>query len=269
MRTCCEKDQAVQRYSGPSSGGDPASNERECSLKRLVIIPTYNEKDNIQGLLEAVIGLGIENLHILIVDDNSPDGTAAIVKQMQEKHDCIRILEREKKSGLGTAYIAGFNYAIEHEYDRIAQMDADFSHDPKDLVKLFESVEEYDWVIGSRYVNGVSVVYWPMSRLILSYGANIYSRIITGMPVMDGTAGFKCWRRATLENIRLEKVKSQGYSFQIEMNFRAWKAGYKFFEVPIIFVDRTEGQSKMSKKIVREAVIMVWRLKFWSMAGKV
>jgi len=238
-------------------------------LKRLVIIPTYNEKDNIQGLLETILSLGIEGLDILIVDDNSPDGTAEIVLNMQKANPSIKILQREKKSGLGTAYIAGFGYAIEHRYDRIAQMDADFSHDPKDLVKLFKSVEDYDWVIGSRYVNGVSVVYWPMSRLILSYGANIYSRIITGMPVMDGTAGFKCWRRETLENIRLDKVKSQGYSFQIEMNFRAWKAGYRFFEVPIIFVDRTEGQSKMSKKIVREAVFMVWRLKFWALAGKV
>ena len=238
-------------------------------MKRLVIIPTYNEKDNIASLLDKVLNLGIENLSILIVDDNSPDGTAAIVKSKQESHKNIYMLEREKKNGLGTAYIAGFHWAIEHDYDYIAQMDADFSHDPDDLVKLFKAVKEYDWVIGSRYINGVSVVYWPMSRLILSYGANIYSRIITGMPVKDGTAGFKCWNKKVLENIYLDKVKSQGYSFQIEMNFRAWKQNYRFHEVPIIFFDRTQGQSKMSKKIVREAIWMVWRLKFWSLIGKI
>ncbi len=238
-------------------------------MKRLVIIPTYNEKDNIAALLDAVGKLKIENLSILIVDDNSPDGTADIVKARQKENPNLFILEREKKSGLGTAYIAGFRWAIAENYDYIAQMDADFSHDPKDLVRLFEAAEKNDWVIGSRYVNGVSVVYWPMSRLILSYGANIYSRIVTGMPVRDGTAGFKCWNRKVLEAIHLDKVKSQGYSFQIEMNFRAWKGGFRFFEVPIIFVDRTEGQSKMSKKIVREAIWMVWRLKFWSLVGKV
>ena len=238
-------------------------------MKRLVIIPTYNEKENISALLTRIPTLGIENLDMLIVDDNSPDGTANIVKSLQKENPNIHIMVREKKSGLGTAYIAGFNWALEKGYDYIAQMDADFSHNPKDLPKLFEATEKYDWVIGSRYINGVSVVYWPMSRLILSYGANIYSRIITGMPVMDGTAGFKCWKREVLNNINLEKVKSQGYSFQIEMNFRAWKKGYKFFEVPIIFIDRTEGQSKMSKKIVREAVWMVWQLKLWSILGKV
>ncbi|MCK5520180.1 MAG: polyprenol monophosphomannose synthase, partial [Candidatus Marinimicrobia bacterium] len=238
-------------------------------MKRLVIIPTYNEKENISALLTRIPTLGIENLDMLIVDDNSPDGTANIVKSLQKENPNIHIMVREKKSGLGTAYIAGFNWALEKGYDYIAQMDADFSHNPKDLPKLFKAAEKYDWVIGSRYINGVSVVYWPMSRLILSYGANIYSRIITGMPVMDGTAGFKCWKREVLSNINLEKVKSQGYSFQIEMNFRAWKKGYKFFEVPIIFIDRTEGQSKMSKKIVREAVWMVWQLKLWSILGKV
>jgi len=217
-------------------------------MKRLIIIPTYNEKANIEKLINDIQLLDIENLDILIIDDNSPDGTGEIIKNLQKDNDNIFIIEREGKLGLGTAYIRGFKYALENNYDQIAQMDADYSHDPKDLIKLFKAVEKYDWAIGSRYKSGINVVNWPLSRLILSYGANIYSRIITGMKIQDGTAGFKCWNKNVLAKIKLDEVKSHGYSFQIEMNFRAWKAGFKFFEVPIVFTDRTLGESKNVKK---------------------
>ena len=238
-------------------------------MKRLIIIPTYNEKANIEKLINDIQLLDIENLDILIIDDNSPDGTGEIIKNLQKDNDNIFIIEREGKLGLGTAYIRGFKYALENNYDQIAQMDADYSHDPKDLIKLFKAVEKYDWAIGSRYKSGINVVNWPLSRLILSYGANIYSRIITGMKIQDGTAGFKCWNKNVLAKIKLDEVKSHGYSFQIEMNFRAWKAGFKFFEVPIVFTDRTLGESKMSKKIVHEAIFMVWKLKYWSITKKI
>lgn len=238
-------------------------------MKRLVIIPTYNEKANIEKLINDIQLQNIENLDILIIDDNSPDGTGEIIKNLQKNNDNILIIEREGKLGLGTAYIRGFKYALENNYDQIAQMDADYSHDPKDLIKLFKAVEKYDWAIGSRYKSGINVVNWPLSRLILSYGANIYSRIITGMKIKDGTAGFKCWNKNVLAKIKLDEVKSHGYSFQIEMNFRAWKAGFKFFEVPIVFTDRTLGESKMSKKIVHEAIFMVWKLKYWSITKKI
>ncbi len=238
-------------------------------MKRLIIIPTYNEKANIEKLINDIQLLDIENLDILIIDDNSPDGTGEIIKNLQKDNDNIFIIEREGKLGLGTAYIRGFKYALENNYDQIAQMDADYSHDPKDLIKLFKAVEKYDWAIGSRYKSGINVVNWPLSRLILSYGANIYSRIITGMKIKDGTAGFKCWNKNVLAKIKLDEVKSHGYSFQIEMNFRAWKAGFKFFEVPIVFTDRTLGESKMSKKIVHEAIFMVWKLKYWSITKKI
>ena len=238
-------------------------------MKRLIIIPTYNEKANIEKLINDIQLQNIENLDILIIDDNSPDGTGEIIKNLQKDNDNIFIIEREGKLGLGTAYIRGFKYALENNYNQIAQMDADYSHDPKDLIKLFKAVEKYDWAIGSRYKSGINVVNWPLSRLILSYGANIYSRIITGMKIQDGTAGFKCWNKNVLAKIKLDEVKSHGYSFQIEMNFRAWKAGFKFFEVPIVFTDRTLGESKMSKKIVREAIFMVWKLKYWSITKKI
>jgi dolichol-phosphate mannosyltransferase len=238
-------------------------------MKRLIIIPTYDEKANIEKLINDIQLQNIENLDILIIDDNSPDGTGKIIKNLQKENDNIFIIEREDKLGLGTAYIRGFKYALENNYDQIAQMDADYSHDPKDLIKLFKAVEKYDWAIGSRYKSGINVVNWPLSRLILSYGANIYSRIITGMKIQDGTAGFKCWNKNVLAKIKLDEVKSHGYSFQIEMNFRAWKAGFKFFEVPIVFTDRTLGESKMSKKIVREAIFMVWKLKYWSITKKI
>jgi dolichol-phosphate mannosyltransferase len=234
-------------------------------LKRIVIIPTYNEKANVGNLIRDIRTLGLNPLDILIVDDNSPDGTGDVIRHLQKKDEGLHLIERPGKLGLGTAYIKGFHYALDHGYDLIAQMDADYSHDPKDLVKLFQAAEKYDWVIGSRYVSGINVVNWPLNRLILSYGANWYTRLITGLPIKDGTAGFKCWKRKVLEDIDLDTIKSQGYSFQIEMNFRAWKKGYRFKEVPIIFADRTVGQSKMSKKIIREAVLMVWKLKFNSL----
>lgn len=234
-------------------------------MKRIVIIPTYNEIANVGNLIRDIRNLELNPLDILIVDDNSPDGTADLIRDMQKNDKGLHLIVRPGKLGLGTAYIKGFHYALAHGYDLIAQMDADYSHDPKDLIKLFKAAEEYDWVIGSRYVTGINVVNWPLNRLILSYGANWYTRLITGMPIKDGTAGFKCWKSTLLKNIDLDTIKSQGYSFQIEMNFRAWKKGYSFQEVPIIFVDRTVGQSKMSKKIIREAVLMVWKLKFNSL----
>jgi dolichol-phosphate mannosyltransferase len=234
-------------------------------LKRIVIIPTYNEKANVGNLIRDIRNLDLNPLDILIVDDNSPDGTADLIRDMQKNDKGLHLIVRPGKLGLGTAYIKGFHYALDHGYDLIAQMDADYSHDPKDLVKLFKAAEKYDWVIGSRYVTGINVVNWPLNRLILSYGANWYTRLITGLPIKDGTAGFKCWQSTVLKNIDLDTIKSQGYSFQIEMNFRAWKKGYRFHEVPIIFVDRTVGQSKMSKKIIREAVLMVWKLKLNSL----
>jgi len=238
-------------------------------LKRIVIIPTYNEKANLANLIKDIRSLDLNSLDILIVDDNSPDGTADIVRELQKHDERLHLIVRPKKLGLGTAYIEGFHFALNHGYDRIAQMDADYSHDPKDLVKLFEEVEKYDWVIGSRYVTGINVINWPLKRLLLSYGANVYTRVITGIPIKDGTAGFKCWKSTVLKNIDLNSIRSQGYSFQIEMNFRAWKKGYQFHEIPIIFIDRLEGQSKMSKKIIREAVFMVWKLKIYSLFHRI
>ena len=233
-------------------------------MKRsLIIIPTYNEADNVLKIIPEVLAQD-EGFHVLIVDDNSPDGTAAIVKGMQGEEKRIHLLERPGKLGLGTAYVAGFKYALTHGFDYIFEMDADFSHDPKALPKLLEKAEEYDLVIGSRYIAGVNVVNWPMSRLILSYSANLYTRIITGLPVRDATAGFKCYRRVVLENIDLDSITSNGYSFQIETNFMAWKKGFRLCEVPIVFVDRWAGTSKMSKHIVYEAAWMVWKLKFRS-----
>ncbi|HTX17038.1 MAG TPA: polyprenol monophosphomannose synthase [Bacteroidota bacterium] len=232
--------------------------------KALVITPTYNESANISSLIPKVLHQS-SDLEILIVDDNSPDGTAATVKSMQEKNPRIHLIERSGKMGLGTAYVAGFKYAIEHGYDYIFEMDADFSHNPKELLNFLVKIEDFDLVIGSRYCRGVSVVYWPFRRLLLSYFANLYTRIVTGMPVRDATGGFKCYRRAVLESIRLDDIRSNGYAFQIEMNFKAWKKGFRLCEIPIIFVDRDRGESKMSQGIVYEAVFMVWKLKLRSM----
>ena len=231
-------------------------------MKTLIISPTYNERKNIEQLVDMVIGENPE-LHLLIVDDNSPDGTGEKVKKLQTEYKNLFLETRPKKSGLGTAYIFGFKWALEKKYDNIIQMDADLSHNPKDLPRMVNNLQKYDLVIGSRYINGISVVNWPLRRLMLSYGANAYSRVITGMPIMDGTGGFKAWKSSVLSSIDLDSVKSQGYSFQIEMNFRAWVKKFNIKEIPIIFSDRTIGQSKMSKTIVYEAIFMVWRLRIW------
>jgi len=231
-------------------------------MKTLVISPTYNERKNIKQLVDMVIGENPE-LYLLIVDDNSPDGTGEKVKKLQTDYKNLFLETRPKKSGLGTAYIFGFKWALEKKYDNIIQMDADLSHNPKDLPRMVNNLQKYDLVIGSRYINGISVVNWPLRRLMLSYGANAYSRVITGMPIMDGTGGFKAWKSSVLSSIDLDSVKSQGYSFQIEMNFRAWVKKFNIKEIPIIFSDRTIGQSKMSKTIVYEAIFMVWRLRIW------
>ena len=235
-------------------------------MKTLVISPTYNERKNIKHLVNTVLD-NYPDYDLLIIDDNSPDGTSDKVIDLQSKYKNLYLEIRGKKLGLGTAYIYGFKWALDHNYDRIVQMDADLSHNPKDLPMLVEQLNENDLVIGSRYIKGISVVNWPLRRLMLSYGANTYSRIITGMPIMDGTGGFKAWKSEVLSDIDLDSVRSQGYSFQIEMNFRAWIKGYKIKEMPIIFSDRTIGQSKMSKKIVYEAIFMVWRLRIWKIFG--
>lgn len=237
-------------------------------MRGLIIIPTYNELDNIGELLDAIFkqDLGID---ILIVDDNSPDGTAAYIKERQKNESRLNLIERPGKLGLGTAYVAGFRYAIEKGYDFVFEMDADFSHDPLDLRRLMEKITDYDFVIGSRYINGISVVNWPLRRLMLSYFAAFYTRVITGMPVKDPTGGFKCWRIEVLKAIDLDKVKSGGYSFQIEMNFKAWKKNFRYCEIPIIFVERRVGTSKMSKHIVVEAIFMVWKLRLRSLLGRI
>lgn len=235
-------------------------------MKTLIISPTYNEIKNIKSLVKQVFDLD-PGYHLLIVDDNSPDGTALKVKELQSIYPNLHLEVRPGKAGLGTAYLFGFKWALENNYDHIVQMDADLSHDPNDVPRLVSRLKDHDLVIGSRYVNGVSVVNWPIRRLILSYGANMYSRFITGMPINDGTGGFKAWRGTLLNDIELKKVRSQGYSFQIEMNFRSWRLGARIKEEPIIFVDRTIGESKMSKSIMYEAIWMVWRLRIWKIFG--
>ena len=236
-------------------------------MRALVIIPTYNEKENIEKIVPAVLGTD-PCLSVLIVDDNSPDGTGQMADRMVSANDRIFVLHREKKSGLGQAYLAGFKWGLEKGFNYLFEMDADFSHDPKYLPDFLQAINEADLVIGSRYISGVNVINWPMGRLLLSYYANVYSRIVTGMPVRDATGGFKCYRRQVLQAIDLSKVRSNGYAFQIEMSFRALKKGFRLKEIPIVFVDRREGTSKMSKKIVREAVWMVWRLRLMSLLGK-
>ena len=235
-------------------------------MKTLVISPTYNEIKNIELLVKAILD-SYPDFELLIVDDNSPDGTSNKVKTLQKTYKNLYLEIRQKKSGLGTAYIHGFQWALSRDYDKVVQMDADLSHDPEDVSMMVDYLDNYDLVIGSRYIKGISVVNWPLRRLMLSYGANTYTRIITGMPIMDGTGGFKAWKAKVLRNINLDSVQSQGYSFQIEMNFRTWLKKYKIKEIPIIFSDRTIGQSKMSKAIVYEAIFMVWRLRIWKIFG--
>lgn len=236
----------------------------------LVIIPTYNEAHNIGRIIDRLMNLDL-SLDVLIVDDGSPDDTSGIVKHKQtEFSGRIHLIEREEKLGLGTAYVQGFKYALSHDYQYVCEMDADFSHSPEDVPKLVNSVrsEEADIAIGSRYARGISIVNWPLRRLILSYAANIYARVITGVPIKDMTAGFKCIRRKVLESIDIDKIKSNGYAFQIEIHFRAYKAGFNLKEVSIIFREREVGLSKMSKTIVREAVWRVWLLRLQSIFGK-
>ena len=232
----------------------------------LVIIPTFDELENLTKLLPRVLEKNI-NIHVLIVDDNSPDGTAKWVREQTESDERIKLIERERKMGLGTAYITGFKYALQNGYDYIFEMDADFSHDPKEIKNFLREMKNYDLVLGSRYKIGVNVINWPLRRLMLSLFANAYTRFVTGMPIHDATSGFKCFRKEVLHAIDLDEVKSNGYAFQIEMTFKAWKKGFKIKEISIVFTDRVKGKSKMSKKIVREAIFMVWKLRWASMFG--
>ena len=237
--------------------------------RALVIIPTYNERENVLKIIDAVLAQA-PIIDVLIVDDGSPDGTGALVDERAAADPRVHIIHREKKLGLGTAYLAGFKWALERDYTLVFEMDADFSHDPQHIPQFLESIENADLVIGSRYRDRrVTVVNWPIGRLLLSYFANVYSRFVTGLPIFDSTAGYKCFRRTVLETIDLSDVRSNGYAFQIEMHFRVWRKGFRIVEIPIVFVDRTEGTSKMSKKIVREAVWMVWRLRWWAITGRV
>ncbi len=239
-------------------------------MERLVIIPTYNEKENIENIIQAVFTLPID-FHILVIDDNSPDGTAAIVKRMQVLYpDQLFLLERSGKLGLGTAYITGFKWAIEHKYEYIFEMDADFSHNPQDLLSLYDACanEGADVAIGSRYVTGVNVVNWPMSRVLMSYFASKYVRFVLGIDIHDTTAGFVCYRRHVLETIELDKIRFKGYAFQIEMKFTAYKCGFKIKEKPIIFINRVLGTSKMSGGIFSEALLGVIRLRVESFFRK-
>jgi dolichol-phosphate mannosyltransferase len=239
------------------------------SDRTLVIIPTYNERDNITRIIPAVLAQH-PSIDVLIVDDGSPDGTGEIADGIAETNPRVHAIHRAGKLGLGTAYVAGFRWALERDFQFIFEMDADFSHSPEAIPAFLDAIQDADLVLGSRYQNGqVNVVNWPMSRLFLSYSANIYARRVTGLEVHDATGGFKCFRRRVLESINLGDVRSNGYAFQIEMTFRAWKKGFRIVEIPIVFVDRTKGASKMSKRIVREAVWMVWRLRWWGIRGRV
>ncbi len=226
----------------------------------LVVLPTYNEARNIAEVVPAILAQD-SRLEVLVVDDNSPDGTGAIADQLAQAMSKVYVLHREIKDGLGRAYLAGFQWGLERKYDLLFEMDADFSHDPKFLPDLIAAAETADLVLGSRYLTGVNVINWPMSRLLLSFGANQYVRVVTGLPLTDATGGFKCFHRRVLEAIPLDKIRSNGYAFQIEMSFRAWTKGFKLSEIPIVFTDRVAGQSKMNRKIMREAIWMVWWLR--------
>jgi len=229
-------------------------------MKTLIVMPTYNERENVRKIIPAIMAVD-RRLHVLVVDDASPDGTAAEVMKISKKNKNVRLIRRGGKLGLGTAYVEGFKYAVKHSYDYVFEMDADFSHDPKFLADFVNAMKENDVVVGSRYLNGVSVVNWPISRLILSKFASLYARIITGMPLSDCTSGFNCYKRKVLETIGLDSIHSDGYSFQIEMHYKSWKNGFKVKEIPIIFVDRHSGSSKLSQNIIWEAVFIVWKLR--------
>ncbi|UCC72701.1 MAG: polyprenol monophosphomannose synthase [Gemmatimonadota bacterium] len=230
------------------------------SRATLIVMPTYNERENIPEIVPKVLSQD-PGIHVLIVDDNSPDGTGELADRLAAEDDRIHVIHRPGKQGLGTAYIAGFNWALERDYEYVFEMDSDFSHNPTHIPEFLEAARDYDLVLGSRYLRGVTVVNWPMSRLLLSYFANKYARVITGLPFTDTTGGFKCYRRTVLEAIDLDQITSEGYSFQIETTFRAWRKGFKIGEIKIIFTDRTEGTSKMSGGIIREAVWKVWWLR--------
>jgi dolichol-phosphate mannosyltransferase len=229
----------------------------------LIIIPTYNERLNIELIIPRIRSV-LPEAHILVVDDNSPDGTSQCVKDMQATVPNVFVLDRAAKQGLGKAYVSGFKWALQRDYGYIFEMDADFSHDPLYLPDFMRAVESADLVIGSRYLTGVNVVNWPMSRLLISYVGNLYARIASGIPVRDCTGGFKCFRREVLEAIRLDRISSSGYSFQIEVNYLAWKKGFRIKEIPIVFTDRSRGESKMSTGIIREGLLLMWRLRLAS-----
>lgn len=235
-------------------------------MKSIVVVPTYNERENVRALLPLILATA-PDFEVLVVDDASPDGTAAVVEDLARGNPRVHLLRRGGKFGLGSAYVEGFRRALDLGAELVFQMDADFSHDPKYLPDFLEAIETSDLVIGSRYVSGVNVINWPMSRLILSYSANLYTRIITGLPIRDCTGGFKCFRRAVLEGIDFGTARSDGYAFQIELNYRAQRKGYRIREIPIVFVDRLQGTSKMSKAIIWEAIWMVWRLRLGSLFG--
>ena len=235
-------------------------------MRALVIVPTYNERENLAELLTRISAQNLP-LEVLVVDDNSPDGTGELADELAAKDPRIHVMHRAGKLGLGSAYVAGFRWALERGFDAAFEMDADFSHNPDSLGDFLKELADADLVLGSRYLHGVTVVNWPLSRLILSYAANVYSRIITGMPVKDLTGGFKCFRRQVLEAIDWSRVRSDGYAFQIEINFKAWRKGFRIKEIPILFVDRRAGVSKMSGSIVGEAAWMVWRLRLLDLLG--
>ena len=246
----------------------PARGSLAIGERGLVIVPTYNESDNVTRIVPMILDQD-PLLEVLVVDDNSPDGTGKLADELAATNPRVHVLHRPGKQGLGRAYLAGFAWALAQDYAYIFEMDADFSHDPKHLSQFLAAVKDADLVLGSRYRDGkISVVNWPMSRLALSYSANIYARAITGLRLGDATGGFRCFKREVLQAIALDEVKSNGYAFQIEMSFRAWKKGFKLVEIPIVFHDRTEGESKMSKGIVREAIFMVWRLRWWAITGR-
>ncbi len=233
----------------------------------LVILPTYNESENLSQIVPAILDQD-PRLEVLVVDDNSPDGTGARADQLARAFARVHVLHREKKEGLGKAYLAGFQWALDRGFDRILEMDADFSHDPKFLPPMLAAADDADLVLGSRYKSGVNVINWPMSRLLLSYFANIYVRWVTGLPLTDATGGFKCFRREVLAALPFERIRSNGYAFQIEMSFRAWRKKFRLVEIPIVFTDRVEGTSKMNRAIVREAIWMVWWLWLADRIGK-
>ncbi len=233
-----------------------------------MVIPTYNEAGNIERMLQKIFSLNLPKLEVLIVDDNSPDGTAELVTLRSKYDPRVHLIKRAGKLGLGTAYVAGFHYALQNGYDLILEMDADFSHNPEDLSRLLRSMDEYDVAIGSRYVTGVNVINWPLSRLLLSVFASWYTRMITRMPIRDCTSGFKCFHRRVLEGINLDHIVSNGYAFQIELHFKAWRKGFRIGEVPIVFTERLSGRSKMSRQIQYEAALIVWKLKLRDLFGK-